>query len=138
MRQGLIRYQSFFFLCLILMGFSGSAQLYDRLTWSGDGNSFYVIDEGAINEYNLTDRSRHMLVSPEKLIPAGKKESLEIVNFFFSADFSKILIYTNAKKVWRHKTRGDYWIYKLSDSSLKQLGKSLPASSLMFAKFSPD
>jgi dipeptidyl-peptidase-4 len=138
MRQGLLRYQIFFFLCLILIGFSGSAQLYDRLTWSSDGNSFYAVDEGAIYEYNLTDRSRHMLVSPGKFIPAGKKESLEIVNFFFSTDFGKILIYTNAKKVWRYKTRGDYWVYNLSDSSLKQLGKSLPASSLMFAKFSPD
>ena len=79
-----------------------------------------------------------MLVSPQQLTPAGKTQSLEIKSFSFSADFKKILIYTNSKKVWRYETRGDYWVYNLSDSSLKQLGKSLPASSLMFAKFSPD
>ena len=118
--------------------FSGYAQLYDRLTWSADGNRFYVNDEGAITEFSLTERNQHKLVSPDHLIPTGKKQPLEIKNFFFSADFKKILIYTNAKKVWRYETRGDYWLYNLTDSSLRQLGKTLPASSLMFAKFSPD
>jgi dipeptidyl-peptidase-4 len=63
---------------------------------------------------------------------------LEVTNFFPSDDFKKLLIYTNAKKVWRYNTRGDYWVFSFSDSSLRQLGKSLPPSSLMFAKFSPD
>jgi len=125
-------------LVLAMIFFSGYAQLYERLTWSADGNRFYVNDEGAITEFSLTERNQHKLVSPARLIPAGKKQPLEIKNFFFSADFKKVLIYTNAKKVWRYETRGDYWLYNLADSSLRQLGKSLPASSLMFAKFSPD
>ncbi|HCL82678.1 MAG TPA: S9 family peptidase, partial [Chitinophagaceae bacterium] len=89
-------------------------------------------------EFSLTDRSRNVLVKPQNLTPSGKKQALGIKNFFFSADYKKILIYTNAKKVWRYETRGDYWVYNISDSSLRQLGKSLPPSSLMFAKFSPD
>ncbi len=127
-------------LCLlgVLITLSGSAQLYDRMTWSADGNRFYVTDEGAIMEFSLTDRSRNVLVKPQNLTPPGKKQALGIKNFFFSADYKKILIYTNAKKVWRYETRGDYWVYNISDSSLRQLGKSLPPSSLMFAKFSPD
>ena len=125
-------------LLAVLLSLQGSAQLYDRMTWSRDGNSFYVSEEGAILEFNLTERGQHILVRPQRLIPTGRKEALEIKNFFFSDDFKKILIYTNSKKVWRYETRGDYWVYNLSDSSLQQLGKSLPASSLMFAKFSPD
>ena len=55
-----------------------------------------------------------------------------------AADYNRALVYTNTKKVWRLDTRGDYWVYDLNSSKLKQLGKGRPASSLMFAKFSPD
>ncbi len=138
MRQRVWQYSILNFLMLIFSSYSGSAQLQEPYIWSSDGNSYFFQNEGAINEFRLTDKSRHVWVSPENLTPHGKTEALEVKNFYFSADFKKILIYTNAKKVWRYETRGDYWIFDFSDSSLKQLGKSLPASSLMFAKFSPD
>ena len=134
----LLHYKFLSFLILITIGFSASAQLDDRMIWSVDGNSFYSSDDGAINAFSLVDRKQQILVSAQRLIPVGKKEGLEIKSFSFSTDFKKILIYTNSKKVWRYQTRGDYWVYKMSDSSLRQLGKSLPASSLMFAKISPD
>lgn len=134
----LLHHRILFFLFLISIGFSAAAQLDDRMIWSDDGNSFYSGDDGAISSFNLADRKQQILVSPQRLIPAGKGQALEIKSFAFSKDFKKILIYTNSKKVWRYETRGDYWVYDFSDSSLKQLGKSLPASSLMFAKFSPD
>ena len=47
-------------------------------------------------------------------------------------------MFTNTKRVWRLNTKGDYWVLDRSTGSLKQLGKTLPPSSLMFAKFSPD
>jgi dipeptidyl-peptidase-4 len=47
-------------------------------------------------------------------------------------------VFTNTKKVWRLNTKGDYWLVDRKSGSLSQLGKTLPASSLMFAKFSPD
>ena len=131
-------YRILFLLIFTSIGFSAAAQLDDRMIWSADGNSFYSSDDGAISVFSLADRKQQIIVSPQRLIPAGKKQALEIKSFSFSRDFKKILIYTNSKKVWRYETRGDYWVFDLSDSSLRQLGKSLPASSLMFAKFSPD
>jgi dipeptidyl-peptidase-4 len=127
-------------ICLlgILCYFNSSAQLYNRMTWSRDGNSFYVREDGSILEFNLADQSQHILITPQKFTRPGSKEPMEIKNFFISDDFKKVLIFTNAKKVWRYETRGDYWVFNFSDSTLQQLGKSLPASSLMFAKFSPD
>ena len=53
-------------------------------------------------------------------------------------DQQKVLLFTNTKKVWRLNTRGDYWIFNFKTKTLTQVGKSLPSSSLMFAKFSPD
>ncbi len=49
-----------------------------------------------------------------------------------------MLLFTNTKKVWRYHTRGDYWVLDRKSGALHQLGKGLPESSLMFAKFSPD
>ncbi len=72
------------------------------------------------------------------LVAPGTHKPLDIYNFFFSADGTQVLIYTNTKKVWRYNTRGDYWLVDLSTKKLTQLGKTLAPSSLMFAKFSPD
>jgi dipeptidyl-peptidase-4 len=123
---------------LLLVCLNSSAQLYNRLTWSRDGNSFYASEEGSIMGFNLSERTKEVLVSPQRLTPKGSTTPIDVTNFFLSDDFKKILVYTNTKKVWRYETRGDYWVYNFSDSSLHQLGKSLPPSSLMFAKFSPD
>ena len=49
-----------------------------------------------------------------------------------------VLIYTNSRRVWRQNTRGDYWILDRQSKSLRKLGGNVPASTLMFAKFSPD
>ena len=56
----------------------------------------------------------------------------------WSADNEKVLIYNNTQRVWRYDTRGDYWVLNLKDGALRQLGKGMPESSMMFAKFSPD
>ena len=53
-------------------------------------------------------------------------------------DNSKLLVFTNTRKVWRQNSRGDYWVLNLANSKLTQLGKGLEEATLMFAKFSPD
>jgi dipeptidyl-peptidase-4 len=78
-----------------------------------------------------------VLVTKNMLTPAGQPE-LQVSRFAFSADGQKVLLNTNSRKVWRYDTRGDYWVYDMPTKTLKQLGKDKPASSLMFAKFSPD
>jgi dipeptidyl-peptidase 4 len=122
----------------VIMGTGASAQPHKEMTWSRDGNRFYLSTAEGIVENILPEGNQNTLITSQQLTPAGKKESLKIKNFYFSDDFRKLLIYTNAKKVWRYETRGDYWVYDISEASLKQLGRSLPPSSLMFAKFSPD
>src|SRR5450755_1847295 len=122
----------------VIMGTGASAQPHKEMTWSRDGNRFYLSTAEGIVENILPEGNQNTLITSQQLTPAGKKESLKIKNFYLSDDFRKLLIYTNAKKVWRYETRGDYWVYDISEASLKQLGRSLPPSSLMFAKFSPD
>ena len=125
-------------LSLIFSSSALTAQFYDYISWTPDGSGLYQRSSGAIDQISLVDGSRKVLVTAEKLTPAGQSEPLKIKAYYFSSDAKKILIYTNAKKVWRYETRGDYWVFDFSDSSLHQIGKTLPVSSLMFAKFSPD
>src|SRR6266478_6093641 len=89
-------------LCLLFItrSLSGSAQFYEKINWTSDGNGFYGNEEGTITEFSLTEKSKHILVSREKLTPAGQNQPLNMKAFYFSSDYKKLLIYTNAKKVW--------------------------------------
>ncbi|NIG56211.1 DPP IV N-terminal domain-containing protein [Chitinophaga sp. Cy-1792] len=107
--------------------------------WSRNGLGYYDFQEKDIL-FVPFDRSQSVSVKvPGSLLtPAGQSAPMELKDFSFSADESKVLLYTNSKKVWRYETRGDYWVADISTGKLRQLGKGRPASSLMFAKFSPD
>ncbi|KGJ90417.1 S9 family peptidase [Colwellia psychrerythraea] len=92
-----------------------------------------------IVQYDSKTLTRTVLVTAKQLTPTGAKKALEIDDYTFSDDRSKLLIYTNSKKVWRSKSRGDYWLFDFSNNKLSQLGgKDVADSQLMFAKFSPD
>jgi dipeptidyl-peptidase 4 len=83
-------------------------------------------------------RKKEMLVASSTLVPPDAKKSLTIQGYEFSKDLDVVLIYTNSVKVWRQNTRGDYWTYRRSTEKLTKLGGDAQASSLMFAKLSPD
>jgi dipeptidyl-peptidase-4 len=86
-----------------------------------------------------TDTGRsEVLVPAASLVTAGQSAPLAIADYAWSTDRTKLLIFTNTRKVWRQNTRGDYWVLDRSAGTLKKLGGAAPESSLMFAKFSPD
>ncbi len=79
-----------------------------------------------------------VMVSAGDLVPALEEAPLSIEGYTFSEDHSLVLIYTNSKRVWRARTRGDYWVLDRSNRQLQKLGAFAKPSSLMFAKLSPD
>jgi dipeptidyl-peptidase-4 len=79
-----------------------------------------------------------VLVPAAKLVPPGAKEPLDVQVYELSKDLDLVLIYTNSVKVWRANTRGDYWSFRISTGKLAKLGGDARASTLMFAKLSPD
>ncbi len=108
------------------------------LKWSKEGNSYFEAKGGNIVQVTIPEDKETVIVAQERLKPAGRSQALPIRNFEFSDDRRKVLIYTNAQRVWRYDTRGDYWILDLSNWQLSQIGRGRPAASLQFAKFSPD
>ena len=122
----------------VLSGAGASAQPGSTLLkWTKDGNSFFEVKSGGIVRIELPGHTETVVVAKDQLIPPGRK-GLAIRSFAFSEDGKKVLIYTNAQRVWRYDTRGDYWVLDLTTRQLSQVGKDRPASSLLFAKFSPD
>lgn len=128
-----------------------SSEHIGRIRWLKDGSGYTAIEDspnkGAdgksigkeIALYNPETSARTVLITAKQLTPKKNQTPLSIDNYIWSPDRSKLLIYTNSKKVWRSNSRGDYWLLDVKSSQLVQLGGKSPlASSLMFAKFSPD
>lgn len=91
-----------------------------------------------IVRYDAATGERALLVSAGSLRPRGAASPLEIDDYDWSPDGSKLLVFTNSERVWRDNTRGDYWVLDMDSGALRKLGGDAPESTLMFAKFSPD
>jgi dipeptidyl-peptidase-4 len=121
-----------------------SAQRYGPVRWMKDNKGYSTLEKNATLEgedivrYEAISGERKILVSAKELIPKGEINPLSIENYEWSADNSKLLIFTNTRKVWRYHTRGDYWVLNLTTRVLTQLGKSIERTTMMFAKFSPN
>ena len=125
--------------CLACTWSLAQAQPYvTKYKWSKDGTQYYTIQSGEIVRVDMPAQTTTTIVPAADLTTQSIRKTVKPEDFSISEDGRKVLIYTNTMKVWRYHTRGDYWVYDLSSKNLTQLGKGLPASSLMFAKFSPD
>jgi dipeptidyl-peptidase-4 len=113
--------------------------------WLKDGRSYVTLEKseqtkGAMDivRYTADGSKREILVHASQLIPASDTAALNIEDYEWSADQSKLMVFTNSKRVWRSNTRGDYWVLDLVSGRLQKLGTKFEPSTLMFAKFSPN
>lgn len=91
-----------------------------------------------IVKYDSGSGQRDILVSAADLIPHGQAIPLKIENYAWTDDAEHLLIFTNALRVWREKTRGDYWLLNRRTGMLQQLGGDAAPATMMFATLSPD
>jgi dipeptidyl-peptidase-4 len=117
---------------------------FGPLRWLEDGSGYTTLEKSAefdeaknIIKYDPNSGKRFILVNASQLIPKDRKEPLQIEDYTWSSNGKKLLIFTCGVRVWRYKTKGDYWVLDLESGTLLQLGKFAAQSSLMFAKFSP-
>ncbi len=115
-----------------------------QLRWMKDNKAYSFLKRNEASNgndlirYDVSTGVESTLVQASQLIPAGGIKPLSIADYIWSEDNTRLLIYTNTRKVWRQNSRGDYWLLDRTTGILKQLGKRLEESTLMFAKFSPD
>src|SRR5258705_6777968 len=98
--------------------------------WNNDGNAYYQVEKAEIVRIELPSQNKTTFITKQQLTPKDSSKPILPRSFQLTADGSKALIYTNAKKVWRYPTRGDYWMLVLATGQLKQLGKGRPEASL--------
>ena len=112
--------------------------------WLQGGNYYTRLEQSAsgsgrdLVRYHTLSGKKDILISAEQLRPEGQSSPLSPAGYSWSSDEKLLLIFTNTKRVWRSNTKGDYWIYDMVADKLFQIAPDLPASSLMFAKFSAD
>ena len=109
-----------------------------NIKWMPDGNAYMRQKDGGITKVDPMTETETVLVKKDQLIPAGASKALVAQSYSFNADNTKLLIFTNTVKVWRLRTKGDYWLLDINSNKLTQMGKGLASQSLMFAKLSPD
>ncbi|HET7024447.1 MAG TPA: S9 family peptidase [Gemmatimonadales bacterium] len=120
-----------------------SAQRFGPARWIEGGNAYTTLERAPdsngydIVRYATKSGERSILVSARELIPSGDSTPLGIADYAWSGDNTKLLVFTNTRRVWRQNTRGDYWVLDRTAHTLKQVGGDAPASTLMYAKFSP-
>ncbi|MBK8038613.1 MAG: S9 family peptidase [Verrucomicrobiaceae bacterium] len=118
------------------------------LTWSKESASYFTLEKPAegkdgkdgkdLVRHDAKSGQKTVIATAQDLTPKNEKKPLSVDSFEFSPDESKVLVFTNTKKVWRKNSRGDYWLLDLASKKLTKLGGDAVASTLMFAKFSPD
>ncbi|TDQ11142.1 S9 family peptidase [Pedobacter metabolipauper] len=120
---------------ILIIGIYSQARA-QGVKWTKDGTSYYQVSNGEIVSITLPKNERKVILSRSLLASANLNTNIK--SFEISEDGAKVLIYTNSKKVWREETRGDYYVADLKSNQVIKIGAGKPASSLMFAKFSPD
>ena len=121
------------------------SETFGPARWLDDGSAYTTLEPSPTNKeardiirYETATGARSVLIAATSLIPKGASAPLVIDDYAWSNDGHKLLIFTNSKQVWRQNTRGDYWVFDITAKKLAMLGRDAAASTLMFAKFSPD
>lgn len=144
----------------IFKGWEYNAKKPGAIRWTEEGSSFTALETAKgyedaklekdqygddikvyeeIVEYQPDTLNRTILISLAQLTPKGSDRALVVDDYQWSKDKSQLLIYTNAKYVWRKKSRGEYWVLNIQKGDLWKLGGELPETSqMMFGKFAPN
>lgn len=115
-----------------------------QIRWLEDGTYTTLEPSNAVRggvdivRHDPATTESEVMVSASALVSTGVDRPVALEGYWWSDDGGRLLIFTNSRRVWRSNTRGDYWVLDRSTGRLRQVGASRPASSLMYAKFSPD
>ncbi len=125
-------------LLLVVSAVAQSPISLRRAEWFPDSHLLWTWS--ASSGLTTIDPSQQMqqqtVIADADLKAAGIPDNFDRI--VWSDDKKMCLFFTNTQRVWRGRTRGDYWYYNLASKQGHQLGKGLSPASLMFAKISPN
>jgi len=113
--------------------------------WLENGAAYTTLEKSEqgkgkdIVRYVTESAARTVLVPAAAITAPGDTAALDVEDYSWSPDGTKLLIFTNSQPVWRQNNRGDYWVLDRNSGKLQKLGgPEAKPSTLLFAKFSPD
>jgi dipeptidyl-peptidase-4 len=115
------------------------------VAWLKDGKAYTALEEDAAGHSDLyrvdaLTGAKQLLVRGADLVApgggGGGGKPIVIEEYRFSADGSKLLLFTNSARVWRQNTKGTFFVWDLAGRRLMPV--SARAGYQQFAKFSPD
>ena len=112
--------------------------------WSKRSSTYFTLEKAATGtgselvRHDPATGKKEVVVPAGAFVPGGAKEPLAVEAYDFSADESRLLVFTNSRRVWRRNTRGDYWLLDVAKRTFRKLGGNAAAASLMFATLSTD
>ncbi|MFW5973673.1 MAG: DPP IV N-terminal domain-containing protein, partial [Bacteroidota bacterium] len=109
--------------------------------WANEGPVVRYVDRDAsgashLVSYNLENGERTRLIDGTTLFAPDVGRPIQIHDYAYSKSGDRVLIFTDAERLWRYPTQGFYYVYDLTS------GELLPVSDRekgfqMFAKFDP-
>lgn len=106
-------------------------------TWTDDGRSYSALTEKGLVQVDAATLAEKVIVPMSAFVPEGTDRPVRVEGYTWSEDKTKLVVYTNSRRVWRRNTRGDYWLLDVASGSIRQLGKGLEPSRMMYGKLSP-
>ena len=106
-------------------------------TWMEDGRSYSALTEKGLVRVDAATLAETVIVPQAAFVPEGAARPLRVEDYTWSEDKTKLVIYTNSRRVWRRNTRGDYWLLDVAAGTIRQLGKGLEPARMMYGKLSP-
>ena len=106
-------------------------------TWMEDGRSYSALTEKGLVRVDAATLAETVIVPQAAFVPEGSARPLRVEDYTWSEDKTKLVIYTNSRRVWRRNTRGDYWLLDVAAGTIRQLGKGLEPARMMYGKLSP-
>src|SRR5690349_21472668 len=101
------------------------------INWMKDGQFYSSLTNNKVVKFDITTgKEVQTLLDGSALSP-----QVDIENYSFSADESKLLLLTSTQSIYRHSFTAEYFVYDLTAKKLTKLSSGGRQS---YASFSPD
>ncbi len=120
-----------------------SPEEFEGGRWAKTGPVITFVDEHPSSaathlvSYNLETEEQEVLIDGSHLYADDVDRLIEIEEYEYSTDGSRVLLFTDSEQVWRYNTKGYYYVYDVDAQELTPLSEREEGFQ-MFAKFSPD
>lgn len=95
----------------------------------------YLNSKGLCKNDYLTGAQEEVLIPASKFLAPGSGDTLQIEDFTFSPDESKLLVSCESEAIYRYSEKADYYVITLSDQSIRAVSEG---GKQRLAEFSPD